>query len=206
MLSRNATALSTGRLKGSIKGSEIAGFFQYVNAEGTNVTITNSKNDANLIGTAKTAGFIAYTNKNAVIVIDNCVNNGSITRVCPQENQCNNDKCCGYNAGAGFIANCDQDSNVTIKNSVNNGAVYGSANVAGFTAYTFGKITLENCVNNGYIELTNSSTWAVSAAGFVAMFGNGGNNSVLTQTVSFILCPSVLILTTVQLTGTLTFL
>ena len=173
-------AVDNVTVKGSIKGSEIAGFFQYVNAEGTNVTITNSKNDANLIGTAKTAGFIAYANKNAVIVIDNCVNNGTITRVCKQATKCNSDSCCGYNAGAGFIANPDQDSNVTIKNSVNNGAVTGNANVAGFTGYSFGKITLENCVNNGYIELTNSSTWAVSAAGLVAMFGNGGNNSVLT--------------------------
>ena len=164
---------------GSVKGSEVGGFFQYVNAEG-NVTITNSKNNANLTGTQKTAGFIAHVDAKPVVVIDNCVNNGAITRTCGHGKEAGDCSDCGSLGGAGFVANSANDCHITIKNSVNNGAVYGMGSMAGFAGYAFGNITLENCTNNGRIEITNKCTWLSSAAGLVGIFGNGGGKHILT--------------------------
>ena len=166
-------------VKGTVKGTEVGGFFQYVNAEG-NVTITNSKNNANLTGTQKTAGFIAHVDAKPVVVIENCVNNGNITRTCGHGKEAGDCSDCGSLGGAGFVANSANDCHITIKNSVNNGAVYGMGSVAGFAGYTFGNITLENCTNNGRIEITNKCTWLSSAGGLVGIFANGGGNHVLT--------------------------
>lgn len=160
-----------------IKGAEISGFVQYVTAEGTTLTIKDCVNKADLTGTKKTAGFLAYTNSNVVVVIEDCTNNGNITRTCGHGKEAGDCSDCGSLGGAGFIANADVDSKITIKNSTNNGAVYGMGTMAGIAGYVFGTINLENCTNNGRVEITNKCTWLSSAAGLVGIFANGGSGT-----------------------------
>ena len=145
---------TTGTVVG---GNKVAAFLAY-GADGTNVTLKNCVNDAEVksTGTSTSAeasktyvgGFVSFINGVTNFSAENCTNNGAVT----------SEK--SYGAGIVSVVGVDSLSaanaatvQCTIKNCTNNGKITGNVGYsAGIVSYSLGVITIEGCVNNGDVE------------------------------------------------------
>ena len=114
---------------------------------------------------ASYAGAIANNvpKDSTAVVIDNIVNNASITFK--------------YRGGA-LIGQISSGSTVTITNCVNNGAILGGNMAGGFVGYSQSKssdngstLSVENCVNNGSVTIDVSRELTGLAGGLVGRYG-----------------------------------
>ena len=149
--------------------------------DGNGKTITTSVPVFATLGSAtvknlKLAGEIAIDEADAA-VLTTTVAGGSTLVIDNVENNCNLTVAKKKDVG-GFIGVMNYDAcygtTITITNSTNNGNITGGWRVGGFLGYAPGSdnaekpfnMTLENCVNNGAINSTESY-----AGGFVGRFG-----------------------------------
>ncbi len=126
---------------------------------------------------ASYAGAIANNvpKNSTAVVIDNIVNNASITFK--------------YRGGA-LIGQISSGSTVTITNCVNNGAILGGNMAGGFVGYSQSKsgengstLTVENCVNNGSVTIDVSRELAGLAGGIVGRYGGDDGSYNATSNV-----------------------
>ena len=140
---------------------------------------------------ASYAGAIANNvpKNSTAVVIDNIVNNASITFK--------------YRGGA-LIGQISSGSTVTITNCVNNGAILGGNMAGGFVGYSQSKssdngstLSVENCVNNGSVTIDVSRELAGLAGGIVGRYGGDDGSYNATSNVIIKNC-----LNTGAITGT----
>ena len=128
--------VATGIIKGKTTGGIIASCSSY-----SDVTVTNSHNEAKLVSTGKTGGIVADPNysSNCSITIDNCYNSGEII----SEGTGFVGGLVGYSCRATVVRNSYNIGNVT--------AINGNG-VGGIVPVVQRVITIENCYNTGTIE------------------------------------------------------
>jgi hypothetical protein len=166
----------------------------FVQFSGTikNLTIEGTvEKDGTANETASYAGAIANNvPKNSTsVVIDNIVNNASITFKF---------------RGGGLIGQISSGSTVSITNCVNNGKISGGNMAGGFVGYSQSKsgengsaVTVVNCVNNGVVEIDVSRSLAGLAGGIIGRYGGDDGSYSETSVVTIKNC-----LNTGNVTGT----
>jgi len=155
MWSKGTAVVDNVYTKATINAAKSAGgIFGYC-ATGSNVTITNCRNDANITCSDQVGGMIGYI-QDDILVVDNCVNYGDLTTA---------------NYGAGIIGRFGRDkasapdSDAKITNCVNYGKVVGAkGQTAGILGYLVGAGYVADCVNYGEIENATSTAGGIFGA------------------------------------------
>ena len=159
----NATVTSTSTWVGGIMGQ-----FHSINS---GCRISNCENNGNITGTGYVAGIIVYTYNYTDMLVENCVNNGTLDAGTAEYNQ-ENGGIMGLSGGSytttikncinyGSITNAGQktagicgyvDTNVTIINCANIGNINAFNYVGGIVGYTSDPVVIRNCYNIGQIK------------------------------------------------------
>lgn len=135
---------------GSVSGKNGAAGIQYTTASNT-ITDCNNTGDITSSG-GKAAGIVAEASSEKIIVISNCINEGSIN---------------GSNSTAGIIA---KPRNAELSNCINTGDITGGNYVGGIVAEKSGSssselLTMNKCANIGSVSSTSSTCVAVGGIG-----------------------------------------
>ena len=158
------------------KKKDVGGFIGVMNYDacyGTTITITNSTNNADITGGWRVGGFLGYAPgsddaaKPFTMLMDNCVNNGTITSTESYSG--------GLVGRFGGTKEITGKCCLTITHSTNNGNVTAAVSqVGGFCGYLIGKMVIEYSVNNA--DLTATAGKNMTVGGFIGVNGSETKN------------------------------
>lgn len=162
-VTNNAGATSAGGLVGVVNGT---------------TTIRNCTVNGTISGTHQVGGFVGFAqgvyHDNTLdlpcnLTIEGCTNNATVTTTsqASDNNRTSSGGFVGYvNAGATVTIKSYIDENGQTKKSTNNGKISTTSSadnkgVGGFVGYSYGKITLTDCVNEKMRQSQARSAWEV---------------------------------------------
>ncbi len=158
------------------KKKDVGGFIGVMNYDAcynTTITIKNSTNNADITGGWRVGGFLGYAPgsddaaKPFTMLMDNCVNNGTITSTESYSG--------GLVGRFGGTKEITGKCCLTITNSTNNGNVTAAVSqVGGFCGYLIGKMVIEHSVNNA--NLTATADKNMTVGGFIGVSGSETKN------------------------------
>jgi hypothetical protein len=158
------------------KKKDVGGFIgvmDYNACYNTTITIKNSTNNADITGGWRVGGFLGYAPgsddaaKPFNMVIDNCVNNGTINSTESYSG--------GFVGRFGGTKDISGKCCVTIKQSTNNGNVKAAVSqIGGFAGYVLGKMVVEGCINTA--DLTATAGQNMTVGGIIGVSGSETKN------------------------------
>lgn len=181
-VANNAGATSAGGLVGAVNGT---------------TTIRNCTVNGTISGTHQVGGFVGFAQgvyqDNTLVLpcnltIEGCINNATVTTT-SQSSDNNRTSAGGFvgyvNAGATVTIKSYTDENGQTKKSTNNGKISTTSSadnkgVGGFVGYSYGKITLTDCVNEKNATITGKER----GGGLVGYIGKADSDSQKEMVIS----------------------
>ena len=181
-VTNNAGATSAGGLVGAVNGT---------------TTIRNCTVNGTISGTHQVGGFVGFAQgvyqDNTLVLpcnltIEGCINNATVTTT-SQSSDNNRTSAGGFvgyvNAGATVTIKSYTDENGQTKKSTNNGKISTTSSadnkgVGGFVGYSYGKITLTDCVNEKNATITGKER----VGGLVGYIGKADSDSQKEMVIS----------------------
>lgn len=181
-VTNNAGATSAGGLVGAVNGT---------------TTIRNCTVNGTISGTHQVGGFVGFAQgvyqDNTLVLpcnltIEGCTNNATVTTTsqASDNNRTSAGGFVGYvNAGATVTIKSYTDENGQTKKSTNNGKISTTSSadnkgVGGFVGYSYGKITLTDCVNEKNATITGKEC----VGGLVGYIGKADSDSQKEMVIS----------------------
>ena len=181
-VTNNAGATSAGGLVGAVNGT---------------TTIRNCTVNGTISGTHQVGGFVGFAQgvyqDNTLVLpcnltIEGCINNATVTTTsqASDNNRTSAGGFVGYvNAGATVTIKSYIDENGQTKKSTNNGKISTASSadnkgVGGFVGYSYGKITLTDCVNEKNATITGKER----VGGLVGYIGKADSDSQKEMVIS----------------------
>ena len=181
-VANNAGATSAGGLVGAVNGT---------------TTIRNCTVNGTISGTHQVGGFVGFAQgvyqDNTLVLpcnltIEGCINNATVTTTsqASDNNRTSAGGFVGYvNAGATVTIKSYTDENGKTKKSTNNGKISTTSSadnkgVGGFVGYSYGKITLTDCVNEKNATITGKER----VGGLVGYIGKADSDSQKEMVIS----------------------
>lgn len=181
-VTNNAGATSAGGLVGAVNGT---------------TTIRNCTVNGTISGTHQVGGFVGFAQgvyqDNTLVLpcnltIEGCINNATVTTTsqASDNNRTSAGGFVGYvNAGATVTIESYTDENGQTKKSTNNGKISTTSSadnkgVGGFVGYSYGKITLTDCVNEKNATITGKER----VGGLVGYIGKADSDSQKEMVIS----------------------
>lgn len=181
-VTNNAGATSAGGLVGAVNGT---------------TTIRNCTVNGTISGTHQVGGFVGFAQgvyqDNTLVLpcnltIEGCINNATVTTTsqASDNNRTSAGGFVGYvNAGATVTIKSYIDENGQAKKSTNNGKISTTSSadnkgVGGFVGYSYGKITLTDCVNEKNATITGKER----VGGLVGYIGKADSDSQKEMVIS----------------------
>lgn len=181
-VANNAGATSAGGLVGAVNGT---------------TTIRNCTVNGTISGTHQVGGFVGFAQgvyqDNTLVLpcnltIEGCINNATVTTTsqASDNNRTSAGGFVGYvNAGATVTIKSYIDENGKTKKSTNNGKISTTSSadnkgVGGFVGYSYGKITLTDCVNEKNATITGKER----VGGLVGYIGKADSDSQKEMVIS----------------------
>lgn len=181
-VTNNAGATSAGGLVGAVNGT---------------TTIRNCTVNGTVSGTHQVGGFVGFAQgvyqDNTLVLpcnltIEGCINNATVTTTsqASDNNRTSAGGFVGYvNAGATVTIKSYTDENGQTKKSTNNGKISTTSSadnkgVGGFVGYSYGKITLTDCVNEKNATITGKER----VGGLVGYIGKADSDSQKEMVIS----------------------
>ena len=181
-VANNAGATSAGGLVGAVNGT---------------TTIRNCIVNGTISGTHQVGGFVGFAQgvyqDNTLVLpcnltIEGCINNATVTTTsqASDNNRTSAGGFVGYvNAGATVTIKSYIDENGQTKKSTNNGKISTTSSadnkgVGGFVGYSYGKITLTDCVNEKNATITGKER----VGGLVGYIGKADSDSQKEMVIS----------------------
>lgn len=181
-VTNNAGATSAGGLVGAVNGT---------------TTIRNCTVNGTVSGTHQVGGFVGFAQgvyqDNTLVLpcnltIEGCINNATVTTTsqASDNNRTSAGGFVGYvNAGATVTIKSYIDENGKTKKSTNNGKISTTSSadnkgVGGFVGYSYGKITLTDCVNEKNATITGKER----VGGLVGYIGKADSDSQKEMVIS----------------------
>lgn len=181
-VTNNAGATSAGGLVGAVNGT---------------TTIRNCTVNGTISGTHQVGGFVGFAQgvyqDNTLVLpcnltIEGCINNATVTTTsqASDNNRTSAGGFVGYvNAGATVTIKSYTDENGKTKKSTNNGKISTTSSadnkgVGGFVGYSYGKITLTDCVNEKNATITGKER----VGGLVGYIGKADSDSQKEMVIS----------------------
>ena len=181
-VTNNAGATSAGGLVGVVNGT---------------TTIRNCTVNGTISGTHQVGGFVGFAQgvyqDNTLVLpcnltIEGCINNATVTTTsqASDNNRTSAGGFVGYvNAGATVTIKSYTDENGQTKKSTNNGKISTTSSadnkgVGGFVGYSYGKITLTDCVNEKNATITGKER----VGGLVGYIGKADSDSQKEMVIS----------------------
>ena len=181
-VANNAGATSAGGLVGAVNGT---------------TTIRNCTVNGTISGTHQVGGFVGFAQgvyqDNTLVLpcnltIEGCINNATVTTTsqASDNNRTSAGGFVGYvNAGATVTITSYTDENGQTKKSTNNGKISTTSSadnkgVGGFVGYSYGKITLTDCVNEKNATITGKER----VGGLVGYIGKADSDSQKEMVIS----------------------
>lgn len=181
-VANNAGATSAGGLVGAVNGT---------------TTIRNCTVNGTISGTHQVGGFVGFAQgvyqDNTLVLpcnltIEGCTNNATVTTTsqASDNNRTSAGGFVGYvNAGATVTITSYTDENGQTKKSTNNGKISTTSSadnkgVGGFVGYSYGKITLTDCVNEKNATITGKER----VGGLVGYIGKADSDSQKEMVIS----------------------
>ena len=181
-VANNAGATSAGGLVGAVNGT---------------TTIRNCTVNGTISGTHQVGGFVGFAQgvyqDNTLVLpcnltIEGCINNATVTTTsqASDNNRTSAGGFVGYvNAGATVTIKSYTDENGQTKKSTNNGKISTTSSadnkgVGGFVGYSYGKITLTDCVNEKNATITGKER----VGGLVGYIGKADSDSQKEMVIS----------------------
>lgn len=181
-VTNNAGATSAGGLVGAVNGT---------------TTIRNCTVNGTISGTHQVGGFVGFAQgvyqDNTLVLpcnltIEGCINNATVTTTsqASDNNRTSAGGFVGYvNAGATVTITSYTDENGQTKKSTNNGKISTTSSadnkgVGGFVGYSYGKITLTDCVNEKNATITGKEC----VGGLVGYIGKADSDSQKEMVIS----------------------
>lgn len=181
-ITNNAGATSAGGLVGAVNGT---------------TTIRNCTVNGTISGTHQVGGFVGFAQgvyqDNTLVLpcnltIEGCTNNATVTTTsqASDNNRTSAGGFVGYvNAGATVTIKSYIDENGQTKKSTNNGKISTTSSadnkgVGGFVGYSYGKITLTDCVNEKNATITGKER----VGGLVGYIGKADSDSQKEMVIS----------------------
>lgn len=181
-VTNNAGATSAGGLVGAVNGP---------------TTIRNCTVNGTISGTHQVGGFVGFAQgvyqDNTLVLpcnltIEGCINNATVTTTsqASDNNRTSAGGFVGYvNAGATVTIKSYIDENGKTKKSTNNGKISTASSadnkgVGGFVGYSYGKITLTDCVNEKNATITGKER----VGGLVGYIGKADSDSQKEMVIS----------------------
>ena len=181
-VTNNAGATSAGGLVGAVNGT---------------TTIRNCTVNGTISGTHQVGGFVGFAQgvyqDNTLVLpcnltIEGCTNNATVTTTsqASDNNRTSAGGFVGYvNAGATVTIESYTDENGQTKKSTNNGKISTTSSadnkgVGGFVGYSYGKITLTDCVNEKNATITGKER----VGGLVGYIGKADSDSQKEMVIS----------------------
>ena len=181
-VTNNAGATSAGGLVGAVNGT---------------TTIRNCTVNGTISGTHQVGGFVGFAQgvyqDNTLVLpcnltIEGCINNATVTTTsqASDNNRTSAGGFVGYvNAGATATIKSYTDENGQTKKSTNNGKISTTSSadnkgVGGFVGYSYGKITLTDCVNEKNATITGKER----VGGLVGYIGKADSDSQKEMVIS----------------------
>lgn len=181
-VTNNAGATSAGGLVGAVNGT---------------TTIRNCTVNGTISGTHQVGGFVGFAQgvyqDNTLVLpcnltIEGCINNATVTTTsqASDNNRTSAGGFVGYvNAGATVTIKSYIDENGKTKKSTNNGKISTASSadnkgVGGFVGYSYGKITLTDCVNEKNATITGKER----VGGLVGYIGKADSDSQKEMVIS----------------------
>lgn len=181
-VANNAGATSAGGLVGAVNGT---------------TTIRNCTVNGTISGTHQVGGFVGFAQgvyqDNTLVLpcnltIEGCTNNATVTTTsqASDNNRTSAGGFVGYvNAGATVTITSYTDENGQTKKSTNNGKISTTSSadnkgVGGFVGYSYGKITLTDCVNEKNATITGKER----VGGLVGYIGKADSDSQKEMAIS----------------------
>ena len=181
-VTNNAGATSAGGLVGAVNGT---------------TTIRNCTVNGTISGTHQVGGFVGFAQgvyQDTTLVlpcnltIEGCINNATVTTTsqASDNNRTSAGGFVGYvNAGATVTIKSYIDENGQTKKSTNNGKISTTSSadnkgVGGFVGYSYGKITLTDCVNEKNATITGKER----VGGLVGYIGKADSDSQKEMVIS----------------------
>lgn len=181
-ITNNAGATSAGGLVGAVNGT---------------TTIRNCTVNGTISGTHQVGGFVGFAQgvyqDNTLVLpcnltIEGCTNNATVTTTsqASDNNRTSAGGFVGYvNAGATVTIKSYTDENGQTKKSTNNGKISTTSSadnkgVGGFVGYSYGKITLTDCVNEKNATITGKER----VGGLVGYIGKADSDSQKEMVIS----------------------
>lgn len=181
-VANNAGATSAGGLVGAVNGT---------------TTIRNCTVNGTISGTHQVGGFVGFAQgvyqDNTLVLpcnltIEGCTNNATVTTTsqASDNNRTSAGGFVGYvNAGATVTIESYTDENGQTKKSTNNGKISTTSSadnkgVGGFVGYSYGKITLTDCVNEKNATITGKER----VGGLVGYIGKADSDSQKEMVIS----------------------
>ncbi len=181
-VTNNAGATSAGGLVGAVNGT---------------TTIRNCTVNGTISGTHQVGGFVGFAQgvyqDNTLVLpcnltIEGCTNNATVTTTsqASDNNRTSAGGFVGYiNAGATVTIKSYTDENGQTKKSTNNGKISTTSSadnkgVGGFVGYSYGKITLTDCVNEKNATITGKER----VGGLVGYIGKADSDSQKEMAIS----------------------
>ena len=181
-VANNAGATSAGGLVGAVNGT---------------TTIRNCTVNGTISGTHQVGGFVGFAQgvyqDNTLVLpcnltIEGCINNATVTTTsqASDNNRTSAGGFVGYvNAGATVTIKSYTDENGQTKKSTNNGKISTTSSadnkgVGGFVGYSYGKITLTDCVNEKNATITGKER----VGGLVGSIGKADSDSQKEMVIS----------------------
>ena len=169
MWSNGALTVENVWTKATITNGNTCGGVLGYGATGTEATIINCRNDADITCTNQVGGIVGYV-QDYTANLTGCVNYGNLNTA---------------NYGAGIIGRFGRDAAVApksvavITDCTNYGSVTGAqGQTAGILGYLIGDVTITGCVNYGAISNANAAK-AATAAGIFGATGTKADTAIL---------------------------
>lgn len=182
-VTNNAGATSAGGLVGAVNGT---------------TKIRNCTVNGTISGTHQVGGFVGFAQgvyqDNTLVLpcnlmIEGCTNNATVTTTSQYSSDNNRTSAGGFvgyvNAGATVTIESYTDENSQTKKSTNNGKISTTSSadnkgVGGFVGYSYGKITLTDCVNEKNATITGKER----VGGLVGYIGKADSDSQKEMVIS----------------------
>lgn len=172
-VTNNAGATSAGGLVGVVNGT---------------TTIRNCTVNGEISGTHQIGGLVGFA-QGCNLTIEGCTNNATVTTTSQYSSDNNRTSAGGFvgyvNAGATVTIKSYTDENGQTKKSTNNGKISTTSSadnkgVGGFVGYSYGKITLTDCVNEKNATITGKER----VGGLVGYIGKADSDSQKEMVIS----------------------
>lgn len=168
----------------TISGTSVGGIVGVAN--GT-VSISNCEMNGGVIGGHQIGGLVGFA-QGCNLTIEGCINNATVTTTsqASDNNRTSAGGFVGYvNAGATVTITSYIDENGQTKKSTNNGKISTTSSadnkgVGGFVGYSYGKITLTDCVNEKNATITGKER----VGGLVGYIGKADSDSQKEMVIS----------------------